>query len=244
VRAGGGAPLRAGAILAAAGRGARLRLGDEVPKALVDLRGRPLAAHSLAVLEAAPFLVAVVLVVPIGMRDRFKTDLVDKLGFRKVEAIVEGGPTRRESVGLGLDALRDDLDPVIIHDAARPLVTSELISACVLKAAVSGACVPGLCPRDTIKAVTAKGVVEATLDRQALREIQTPQVFRTSLIKEAHRMAREGGSEATDDAALVERMGEPVAVIEGDPDNLKITRAIDLDIAAAVLGRREAGGVT
>jgi 2-C-methyl-D-erythritol 4-phosphate cytidylyltransferase len=243
VRSGGEAPVRAGAILAAAGRGERLGLGDDGPKAMVELCGRPLAAHSLAVLEAAPFLEAVVLVVPAGMRDRFTEDLVRRFGFRKVTAIVEGGPTRQESVGLGLEALEGGLDPIVVHDAARPLVTSGLLSACVFKAVSFGACVPGVRPSGTVKRVTAGGVVDATLDRESLREIQTPQAFRASLIREAHRLARESGFQATDDAALVERMGEAVAVVEGDPDNLKITRPIDLDIAAAVLGRGAAGGV-
>lgn len=242
MREGGAVPVTAGAILVAAGAGARLGQPAGCPKALVELRGRPLAAHSLAVLESAPSVQEIVLVVPRGMRDRFEADLLKRWGFRKVAAIVEGGATRQESVGRGLDAVAGDPDLIVIHDAARPLITPGLLSACLSKAAAFGACVPGVRPSGTVKSVTAGGLVEATLDRESLREIQTPQVFKASLIREAHRLAGEIGFEATDDSALVEQMGSPVAVVEGDPENLKITSPVDLDIAAAVMGRRAAGG--
>ena len=238
----GARPVRAGAILVAAGRGERMGLGEGRPKALVDLCARPLAAYSLSVLEQDSSIEAVVLVAPPGSSARFRSELVERWGFRKVAAVVEGGRTRQESVRLGLEALNDELDPVVIHDAARPLVRPELVAACISKASVVGACVPGLSPAATVKAVTSGGFVERTLDRTLLREVQTPQAFKASLIREAHRLARLNRTEATDDSTLVENMGAPVALIEGDPENIKITRPIDMEVAAAVMSRRAGGG--
>lgn len=228
----------AGVLLLCAGKGRRMGLDKGDPKALLDLGGRPLAAHSLAVFEACPAVGSVVLVAPPGMPARFARELVDPGGFDKVSAIVEGGETRQASVGIGLDSLDESFDPVLIHDAARPMVTMELVAACVSTAAAIGACVPGIPVSSTVKAITADGVIERTLERERLREAQTPQGFRGALIREAHIHATASGIEGTDDAALVEKLGATVALIEGDPHNLKITRPIDLELAGILLERR------
>lgn len=233
----------AGAILVAAGEGSRMGRGAGSPKALVDLVGRPLAAHSLSVIEESPATGAAVLVAPQGLLSRFEDELVKRYGFRKVVAVVEGGATRQESVRLGLEALPRDLDPILIHDAARPLLTPGLLELLVEKGASCGACLPGVPVAGTVKRVGPDGVVCETLDRAALREAQTPQVFKASTIREAHRMAHRRGFEATDDAALVEWMGAAVTVVDGDPENLKVTTPVDLDVAREVLDRRAGGGV-
>jgi 2-C-methyl-D-erythritol 4-phosphate cytidylyltransferase len=213
-------------------------LDEDDPKALLDLGGRPLAAHSLAVFEASPVVGSVVLVVPTGMVGRFAGELVQPGGFQKVSAVVDGGPTRQGSVRVGLNALDDVFDPVLIHDGARPLLAPGLVAACASAAAAVGACVPATAVLNTIKSITADGKVEKTLDRERLREAQTPQGFRGSLIREAHTSALAEGLAGTDDAALVESLGATVAVIDGDPENIKVTRPVDLNLARVLLSGR------
>lgn len=232
----------AGVILVCAGMGRRMGLSGKDPKALLDLGGRPLAAHSLAVFEASPAVGSIVLVAPPGMAGRFENELVRPWRFKKVSAVVDGGRTRQESVRRGLEALDERFDPVLIHDAARPLVSPELVAACATTAAGTGACLPATRVSGTLKTVTAGGLVEKTLDRDRFREAQTPQAFKASIIRDAHRRAREGGFEGTDDSVLVENIGVAVTVLDGDPENIKVTSPVDLDLAMVLLGRRGGGG--
>jgi len=147
--------------------------------------------------------------------------------------VVAGGAERTHSVAAGLAALRDDVDVVLVHDAARCLAPASLFDR--LAAAVrdgADAVVPGLPVADTIKQVDADGVVVATPERSSLRAIQTPQAFRRSVLADAHA----SGVEATDDAALVERLGGRVVVVEGDELAFKVTTAADLERAGRILG--------
>ncbi len=236
------APAGAGAVLAAAGVGERMGLEPDRFKALLDLCGRPMAAHSLAVMQECPDLEAVVVVAPPGCSKLFERELVEPWNFGKVVSVVDGGSTRQESVRKGLEALDAVFDPVAIHDAARPLVGLELLSACIKRGAAAGACVPGVRVSSTMKIVGPGGLVKCTLDRRSLREIQTPQVFSASIIRKAHGAASADGVDATDDAALVERLGVPVTVIEGSAENIKITRPLDMAVAAAIMSRGRGGG--
>jgi 2-C-methyl-D-erythritol 4-phosphate cytidylyltransferase len=128
-------------------------------------------------------------------------------------------------------------DPIIlVHDGARPLVTLALIRKIIQAAQKYGAAIPGLVPRDTVKLVSrGGGVIRETLDRNRLREVQTPQGFRLSTLQEAYRVTSRDNFTATDDAALVERIGYPVRVISGDPRNIKITTRLDLKVAEILL---------
>ena len=229
-------------ILVAAGSGERLGLSRTRPKALVSLGGRPMAWHSLARFEEEPRVGAVVLVVPPGLGVRFRDELVERWGFKKVAALVDGGRTRQESVRLGMEALDDKFDPILIHDAARPLITAEIISLCLEGAADCGACIPAHPVAGTVKAVSSEMNVVETVDRATLWESQTPQAFRSSLIREAHRRALDTGLKGTDDASLVEAMGNAVKVVPGSPENIKVTWPVDLDVASAILSRRAGGG--
>lgn len=157
--------------------------------------------------------------------------------------VVSGGETRQDSVARALVSLPAEVDVVLVHDAARPLVPSTLIDA--VSAAVragADAVVPGVPVADTIKAVDADGGVVATLDRGALRAIQTPQGFRRTVLTSAH-AASDPDAPATDDAGLVEALGVEVLVVPGDEEAFKVTRPIDLVLAEAVLARRRAAGV-
>jgi 2-C-methyl-D-erythritol 4-phosphate cytidylyltransferase len=164
-------------------------------------------------------------------------ELVATYGLGQVSAVVAGGLKRQQSVALGLQALRR-CDVVLVHDGARPLVTADIIERVVEAAVEHGAAVPAVPVRDTIKRVDGDRVVE-TLNRDELRAVQTPQGFRYELLVQAHERAREEGFYGTDDATLVERLGHPVAVVPGSPENLKITTPEDLLLAEALLQWRE-----
>lgn len=169
--------------------------------------------------------------------------LFDSAPGRAGALVVAGGDTRQDSVARALHALPADVDVVLVHDAARPLVPVSLVDA--VAAAVRGgadAVVPGLPVADTIKSVDAADVVASTLDRSALRAIQTPQGFRRTTLTEAH-AAADPDAPATDDAGLVERLGGKVVVVAGDEEAFKVTRPLDLVLAEAVLARRRAAGV-
>src|SRR5205823_707637 len=154
------------------------------------------------------------------------------------------GPDRTSSVRHGLAALPDRVGRVLVHDAARCLVPGDLVRRVAEAVPTWGAVVPGLPLADTVKQVDAAGTVVATPDRAWLRAVQTPQGFDRDLLERAHRTQQRAGSpsEATDDAALVERLGEPVHVVPGDPRALKITTADDLALAAWLLAAEQAGG--
>src|SRR5690606_3542704 len=142
--------------------------------------------------------------------------------------VVPGGSTRRQSVRAGLTALGTDPHFVAIHDGARPQVTAALLERLTGAAYEHGAAIPVLPPADTVKKVGDSGLVVETLPREAVRLVQTPQVFRTELALQAHARAAADGFEGTDDAALVERLGIPVHTVPGDPGNLKVTTPEDL----------------
>jgi 2-C-methyl-D-erythritol 4-phosphate cytidylyltransferase len=186
-----------------------------------------------AVAACRPSSAGVVLVVPRGSHD---PDAHDAEGHG-ADVVVEGGLTRAQSVRLGLAAVPEEAEVIIVHDAARPLASEALFDA-VIEAVNAGAgcAIPGLPVSDTIKVVEANVVdgtqtVTATLDRASLVAVQTPQAFGAALLRRAH---AEGG-EATDDAALVEALGATVRVVPGDPRNLKITTPADLGTAEHLL---------
>jgi 2-C-methyl-D-erythritol 4-phosphate cytidylyltransferase len=157
--------------------------------------------------------------------------------------VVTGGDTRQGSVARALIALPEDVDVVLVHDAARPLVPEELVTA-IVSAVRSGfsAVVPGLHVVDTIKRVDEDDDVDATVDRASLRAIQTPQGFARPVLQQAHAAADVDQPVATDDAGLVERIGVTVHVIPGHEEAFKVTRPFDVLVAEAVLARRRAAG--
>jgi 2-C-methyl-D-erythritol 4-phosphate cytidylyltransferase len=211
------------AIVAAAGRGDRL--GLDRPKAFAALRGRPLLAESLERLDATDWIDAIVVAAPEGWEEP-SVLLAEELGCGKVSACVTGGPTRAESVRLALAEVPEDAAVALVHDAARPLVTEEIVGR-VMEALGEGwdGAVPGLPVADTVKRVRGDAVVE-TVPRDDLVTVQTPQAFVAPVL----RGAAVAGDDASDCAALVERAGGRVKVVPGDPRLLKVTDAADLDL--------------
>jgi 2-C-methyl-D-erythritol 4-phosphate cytidylyltransferase len=216
------------AIVAAAGRGDRL--GLDRPKAFAALRGRPLLAESLERLDATDWIDAIVVAAPEGWEEPAVL-LAEELGCGKVSSSITGGPTRAESVRLALAEVSDDASVVLVHDAARPLVTEEVVARVLvpLGEGWDGA-VPGLPLADTVKRVRGEAVVE-TVQRDDLVAVQTPQAFVAPVL----RRAAAAGEDASDCAALVERAGGRVKVVPGDPRLLKVTEPADLELVASWL---------
>ncbi|MDT0213114.1 2-C-methyl-D-erythritol 4-phosphate cytidylyltransferase [Rothia sp. ARF10] len=216
--------------MVAAGQGTRL--GAAQPKAFVRLAGSTLLEHAVTRALEAAATAHVVVVAPASHLTEAGA-LVSGHPRSGDVAVVEGGAERTASVAAGLAALPDAVDVVLVHDAARCLAPAALFDRLV-EAVREGAdaVVPGLPVTDTIKAVDAAGVVVGTPERSTLRAVQTPQAFRRSVLDAAHA----SGADATDDAALVERVGGRVLVIDGDDLAFKVTTAADLDRAERILG--------
>jgi len=249
------------AVLAAAGRGERLgrladsaagqsptappnrRLADSAagqsptarpnldrPKAFAPLRGRPLVAESLERLEASAWIDSIVVVAPPDWEEPVIL-LAEELGCGKVVSVVAGGETRAASVRIGTGEVGDEAAVILVHDAARPLVSDAVVER-LLGALAEGwdGAVPGLPPPDTVKRVRDGAVVE-TLPRGELSAVQTPQAFVASVLRDAVA----GGAEGTDCASLVEARGGRVRVVEGDPRLLKVTTSADLELVESWL---------
>ncbi|MGQ9455729.1 MAG: 2-C-methyl-D-erythritol 4-phosphate cytidylyltransferase [Armatimonadota bacterium] len=221
--------MRTSALIPAAGSGERL--GSGISKAFCDLAGKPILAHTLDVFERCNIIEGIVLVVRTDDL-AYSRELCARFGFSKVRHIVPGGPERQHSVAAGLEKVTGEI--VVIHDAARPFVTAELIECTVREAARVGACIAAVPVIDTIKRVENNEVVE-TLNRKGLYAVQTPQTFRSQLVKKAYENAFARGLSATDDAALVELLGERVTIVLGSYENIKITTPADLEMASARL---------
>ncbi|WP_432179525.1 2-C-methyl-D-erythritol 4-phosphate cytidylyltransferase [Streptomyces sp. NBC_00063] len=245
-------PSRTAAVIPAAGRG--VRLGPGAPKALRALNGTPMLIHAVRAMAASRSVSLVVVVAPPDEASaaEVKTLLADHAlpggtpsgsWGRTDFVVVPGGETRQESVKLGLDALPPGIDVVLVHDAARPLVPVDTVDG-VIEAVREGApaVVPALLLADTVKQVEARTdggpeLVVATPERARLRAVQTPQGFDRATLVRAHETVTDN---VTDDASMVEQLGEPVVVVPGHEEAFKVTRPLDLVLAEAVLARRRA----
>jgi len=225
--------MRVNAVIVAAGEGKRM--GEKVPKPFLPLGGRPLILHTLSRF-AASRVGKIVLVAAGSEISRCQELIRSDPSLGGLEFIFQsGGPRRQDSVSQGLGRLDTDCEVVVIHDGVRPFVSPRLIDHCVEEAFRKGAVVVGVPVRDTIKVVSAGRQVRETPSRDSLWEIQTPQAFRTEILREAFRRADGDDAEATDDAVLVERLGKSVALLEGERTNIKITLPEDLLFAEALL---------
>jgi 2-C-methyl-D-erythritol 4-phosphate cytidylyltransferase len=197
--------------------------------------------HAVRALAASRVVDLVVVAAPEDDVEAVASMLADQ-EFSAEVVVVTGGPTRQDSVARALLGLPDDVDVVLVHDAARPLVPAEVVGS-VVSAVRSGhpAVVPGLPVVDTIKQVDAACDVERTVDRESLRAIQTPQGFDRAVLQRAH-AAADLDAVATDDAGLVERLGTRVHVVPGHEEAFKVTTPLDVVIAEAILARRRAAG--
>ncbi len=216
-------------VIAAAGEGRRL--GSRRPKALVPLAGLPLFLHSLRAFARLPFVREIALVLPAACVDRVRRSHGRELARLKVTAVVAGGARRQDSVLAGLRATGSPL--LLVHDAARPLVTAADIRRVVRAAARHGAAVLAAPAVDTVKIVNGRRRVVETPDRARVWLAQTPQGFRRAVLETAYR--RNGRRDATDDVQLVERTGGQVVVVPATSPNFKVTTPEDLARAAKAL---------
>ena len=223
--------MKVAAIVTAAGIGKRM--GAQRAKQYLEVADLPIIVHTLRRFAALPDISEVVITVPPEDVDSFRHDIIEPFELPAAWKVVAGGEHRQQSVQNGLNAVSGDCDIVVIHDGVRPFVRESVIRASIEAARKHGASLVAMPLKETIKRVEAGMVVE-TADRSVLWGAQTPQTFRFKLIREAHERAAREGVVGTDDAMLVERMGEPVVVVEGDYRNIKITTKDDLTIAEAI----------
>jgi 2-C-methyl-D-erythritol 4-phosphate cytidylyltransferase len=226
-----------GVVIVAGGSGSRV--GGRELKQFRWVAGKPMLLHSVQTFMANPSVVSVVCVLPAPLAGDpppwlFQCD-VDRL------MISIGGKTRQQSVANGLDDLADEAGIVLVHDAARPGVTASMIERVIDAVRRDGAAIAALPVADTLKAVDAEGRITRTVDRAGLWQAQTPQGFRRELILRAHREAQAAKVDATDDAALCERIGVPVTVVPGDARAMKVTEEADFARVEALFGMADEG---
>lgn len=217
--------MTAGAVIVAAGKSERMGGQD---KLLQPLAGHPLISYSIAVFAAFPDLGGLVIVASEANYDQISSITAQLAPEARVTL---GGPKRQDSVRAGIDAL-PAFEYIVVHDAARPMVTRELVQTALDGAAENGAALCAVPATDTLKRADASGLVRGTVSRQDLWLAQTPQAFRRSLLLRAH---EEIAQDATDDAAMVELLGEPIRLVSGSSRNLKVTTDDDLALVEALL---------
>lgn len=229
---------RCAAVVLAGGQGKRM--GTAVAKQYLLLQGKPVLYYSLAAFEQSELIDDIILVTGKGQISYCKEEIVEKYGFRKVRAIVEGGAERYHSVFNGLaEAEQAEADYIFIHDGARPFVDEEILDRVFRETVEYRACVAGMPVKDTIKIADEDGFIRETPNRSLVWQIQTPQAFASDLILPAYRMLiekeeeyLEQGVQITDDACVVETvLGYRVKLAEGSYKNIKITTPEDLQTA-------------
>ena len=228
------------AVVPAAGRGARM--GGDTPKQYLTLGGLPLLVHSLRILDSVDSIADIIVVVPEADRQFCETELVRPFDIKKVSKVVAGGRRRQDSVRNGLAAVSGSADFIVVHDGVRPFITKDIVTRAVETGIHTGASVVAMAMPDTVKHVDAAGMVQKTLKREELWLVQTPQVFRYGWLTEAHRLAEEQNLDVTDDAALIEKLGYPVTVVQGSSLNIKITKPDDLALGEAIITSRPTSG--
>ncbi len=218
-------------IVPAAGAGKRF--GGRKNKIFERIKGQPVFLRTLEAFTRRDDICQTVLVVSAEDAEPMKTSYGGHLGFMGVR-LVEGGPTRRDSVRNALAQLPEEAEWICVHDAVRPCVSPLWIDAVLAEARKAGAAILAYPIHGTLKKVSEAHVIDQTVCRADLWEAQTPQVFRREILLKAYEA--EHSNDVTDDAQLVEAMGQPVSVVLGDPRNIKITTQADLALAAAVIG--------
>lgn len=229
---------RCAALVAAAGSSSRM--GGGVNKLLLPLDGVPVLARTLESLQLAEGVDEII--VAAREEDLVEISQLCRIyGITKCVKVVRGGESRAHSVLLAALEVSPDTELLAVQDGARPLVTPELIDKVIHAAANCGGAAPAVAVKDTVKSVKPDGAVERTLERDALRAVQTPQVFQADLLKAALQAALEQNVPVTDDCSAVERLGKTVYLIDGDERNIKITTPTDMILAEALLQAREEG---
>jgi len=227
------------AIIPAAGSGTRMGLTRA--KQFIDLCGKPILAVTLSHFQRCNLVDRIVVAVSQDDVDYCLREIVDRYKLSKVFKVIVGGRRRQDSVRKGVEAVTNCCRWVLIHDGVRPLVTNGLIERVIKAANDFRAVITGLPVKETIKEIDRQGRILRSINRRDLWLIQTPQIFRWEDIHLAHQEAiKHGWEEATDDAFLIEKMGIPIKIIQGEEDNIKVTTPQDLDIARFLMSKKSA----
>ena len=223
------------AIIVAGGKG--LRMGADIPKQFLPIYGRPLLMHTLENFHDFDPTLHLIVVLPAAQQEYWQK-LCREYGFRIAHLVADGGDTRFHSVSNGLAATDDDSADalVAVHDGVRPFVSHSVMDSCFKAAAESGAAVPVVPVVETIRQLDGDGASH-TVSRDQFRLVQTPQTFQLPLLREAYRQPY--SDRFTDDASVVEALGHPITLVEGNRENIKITTPYDLTIAEALLKQNE-----
>lgn len=222
-------------VLPAAGSGKRMGAGQN--KLFLQLDGKPILAHTLLVFEQDPACTGIWIAVKDEERNHIES-LVAQYSISKIKGMPTGGEERQHSVRSCLVQMESP-GLVMVHDAARPFITQEIIGRLAIKAYLDGAAVAGVRTKDTMK-IVRDGIIQETVDREMLWSIQTPQAFRYDLLKEASDVADKIGFLGTDEAMLVERLGYKIHIVESSYENVKMTTQEDLIFGEAILKSRNA----
>ena len=225
------------AVIVAAGKGKRM--GTEISKQFLPLRGKEILAHTVEKFEHAENIRDIVLVTGQDSLQDVQ-DMAQEYGWQKIISVVAGGKERQDSVWNGLLAVSEDTEIVLIHDGVRPFVTEDILNLSIETAVEMGGCVAGVPAKDTIKVCNSENISVDTPDRSTLWQIQTPQTFQKERIVKAYKQAKDAGFIGTDDASLAENSGYSVKVIMGSYRNIKITTQEDLLIGEAFLKEGQA----
>lgn len=213
------------------------RMGSDRNKLLLKLRSQPLISWTLLAAEAASEISWIgIIAQPADWADL--TEILISLPLTKPVRLLPGGATRQESVSNGLQALPPEANKVLIHDGARCLATPDLIDRCAEVVRYCPGLIAAVPVKDTIKVVDQDGLIQSTPNRQQLWAAQTPQAFDVQTLRHCHAVARSQGWEVTDDAALFEKCGLSVRIVQGEETNLKLTTPVDLAIAEFILQQR------
>lgn len=228
-----------GIVIPAAGQGKRMGAGYN--KQFLALLGLPILAHTIRLFEESGFVSEIVIA---GAAEDISVieELVKEQKFRKVEAICKGGASRQDSVRAGVRALSPAIQRIAVHDGARPLLTLEAFHKFLEETKEYPAAIMGIPVKDTIKQINETGTILATLPRDYLCAVQTPQIFDRRILEEVHNRAVSSGYYGTDDASLLEWIGYPVQIVKGMQENLKITTPEDLWLAERILEARQKTG--
>ena len=221
------------AIIVAAGKG--VRMDNTMRKQYIALGRIPILSRTLGVFDRCDLIDQIIMAVPEDDIDYCRNEIIPAADMNNEAILVVGGERRQDSVYNGLKAIKANDGIVLIHDGVRPFVNAEHLVACIKGAQKHGACILGIPAFDTVKQVNAENEIIETRKRDNLWLAQTPQAFQFKLIKKAHEIAKQEGFTGTDDASLLERLGEVVKIIPGSRSNIKITNQEDLKLAQALL---------
>ncbi len=225
------------AIITAGGTGKRFGTQgeDKLPKQFTPLSGKPIIVYSLESFESSESVSEIVVVVPEGWVEYTQSEIVDRYNITKVTKVIFGGDERQISVEKGFKSITSDAEIVVVHDGVRPFVTVDLIEQVVASALTSSGAIAAYPSIDTVKKSDSDDLIENTLARETIWLAQTPQAFKYDILNMAYEKASEEGYLGTDEAALVERLGEKVKLVKSSRYNIKITNPEDIEAGEFIL---------